>query len=75
MAGDDLTSFSLASCYEELAGVLALGEQLDVPLALAERVTELYGQALEHYGNADGELLGARFVTERAGVDLSARGG
>jgi 3-hydroxyisobutyrate dehydrogenase len=75
MAGDDLTSFSLARCYEELAGVLALGEQLDVPLALAERVTELYGQALEHYGNADGELLGARFVTERAGVDLSARGG
>jgi 3-hydroxyisobutyrate dehydrogenase len=75
LRGDDLTSFSLARCYEELAGVLALGDQLDVPLALAERVTELYGEALDRYGDVDGELLAARLVTERAGVDLSAQGG
>jgi 3-hydroxyisobutyrate dehydrogenase len=70
MRGDDRTSFSLARCHEELAGVLALGEQLDVPLALAERVTELYAQALGRYGDIDGELLAARLVAERAGVDL-----
>jgi 3-hydroxyisobutyrate dehydrogenase len=75
LRGDDLTSFSLARCYEELAGVLALGDQLDVPLALAERVTELYGEALDRYGDVDGELLAARLVTERAGVDLSAQDG
>jgi 3-hydroxyisobutyrate dehydrogenase len=74
MRGDDLTSFSLARSYEELAGVMALGDQLDVPLALAERATELYAQALERYGDVDGELLAARMVAERAGVDLADEG-
>jgi 3-hydroxyisobutyrate dehydrogenase len=74
MRGDDLTSFSLARCHEELAGVLALGEHLGVPLALAERTTELYAQALERYGDVDGELLAARLVAERAGVDLAEEG-
>ena len=72
MTGDDLTSFSLARSHEELAGVLALGDQLDVPLALAERATELYAQALERYGDIDGELMAARLVAERASVDLAA---
>lgn len=72
MRGEDLTSFSLARCHEELEGVLALGLQLDVPLALAERVSDLYQQALERYGNVDGELLAARLVAERAGVNLDS---
>jgi 3-hydroxyisobutyrate dehydrogenase len=71
MRGDDLTTFSLARCHEELANVMVLGAQLDVPLALAGRATELYAQALERYGNVDGELLAARLVAERAGVDLA----
>jgi 3-hydroxyisobutyrate dehydrogenase len=74
MRGDDLTSFSLARSHEELAGVLALGDQLGVPLALAERATELYAQALERYGDVDGELMAARLVAERAGVDLAGEG-
>lgn len=74
MRGDDLASFSLARSHEELAGVLALGDQLHVPLALAERATELYAQALEHYGDVDGELLAARLVAQRAGVDLADEG-
>lgn len=68
LTGDDLTTFSLARCHRELADVLTLGEELDVPLALGERVTELYSQALERYGDIDGELLGARLVTERAAL-------
>jgi 3-hydroxyisobutyrate dehydrogenase len=71
MRGDKYDMFSLARCHEELAGVLALGKQLDVPLAVAERVTALYGDALERYGDADGELLAARLVAERAGVRFS----
>jgi 3-hydroxyisobutyrate dehydrogenase len=63
--------FSLARCHEELAGVLALGKQLDVPLPLTERVTELHARALERYGDIDGELLAARIVAERAGVRFS----
>ena len=71
MEGDDYEMFSLARCHEELAGVLALGEHLDVPLAVAERVAALYGDALERYGDADGELLAARLVAERAGVSFN----
>jgi 3-hydroxyisobutyrate dehydrogenase len=71
MRGDTYDMFSLARCHEELAGVLALGKQLHVPLAVAERVAALYGDALERYGDADGELLAARLVAERAGVRFS----
>ncbi len=74
MQGDSYEMFSLARCHEELTGVLALGDQLEVPLALAGRATELYAQALERYGDIDGELLAARLVAERAGVDLAAEG-
>jgi 3-hydroxyisobutyrate dehydrogenase len=72
MRGENYDMFSLARCHEELAGVLALGDQLDVPLPLTERVTELHAQALERFGNIDGELLAARMVAEQAGVDFSA---
>jgi 3-hydroxyisobutyrate dehydrogenase len=72
LAGDDLTSFSLARCCEELTSVLALGEELQVPLPVAAAVSEVHRRALEHYGDLDGELLGARLVAERAGVDLTA---
>ena len=72
LEGDDLTSFSLARCCEQLASVLALGDELAVPLQLAEVVSEVHRRALAHYGEVDGELLGARFVAARAGVSLSA---
>jgi 3-hydroxyisobutyrate dehydrogenase len=72
LAGDDLTSFSLARCCEELASVLAVGEELEVPLPVAAAVSEVHRRALEHYGDVDGELLGARWVAERAGVVLTA---
>jgi 3-hydroxyisobutyrate dehydrogenase len=72
LRGDDLTSFSLARCCEELGSVLAMGDELAVPMELAAVVASVHGQALEHYGEVDGELLGARFVAERAGVSLGA---
>ena len=68
--GDDLTSFSLARCCEELSSVLRLGDELDVPLELAGLVSDLHRRALVHYGDVDGELLGARLIAERAGVKL-----
>jgi 3-hydroxyisobutyrate dehydrogenase len=71
MRGDNYDMFSLARCHEELSGVLALGEQLDVALPLTARVTELHATALERYGDIDGELLAARMVAEDAGVDFS----
>ena len=71
LRGDDMSSFSLARCCEQLASVLALGEELAVPLELAAVVSGLHARALERYGDLDGELLGARYVAERAGVNLS----
>ncbi|HEY3727849.1 MAG TPA: NAD(P)-dependent oxidoreductase [Solirubrobacteraceae bacterium] len=72
--GDNLTSFSLARCLEELASVQALGRELGVELDLISAVTDVHRSALRHYGDVDGELLGARWVAERAGVELE-RGG
>lgn len=68
--GDDLTAFSLARCCEELSSVLELGDDLGAPLELVSVVAGVHVAALERYGDVDGELLGARFVGERAGVDL-----
>ena len=71
LTGDDLTSFALTRCCEQLEAVLALAEQLAVPVELASVVDQVHRQALAHYGGVDGELLGARFVAERAGVTFS----
>jgi 3-hydroxyisobutyrate dehydrogenase len=70
LRGDDLAAFSLARCCGQLAAVLALGRELDVPLELAGVVAAAHERALERYGDVDGELLGARFVAERAGVTI-----
>jgi 3-hydroxyisobutyrate dehydrogenase-like beta-hydroxyacid dehydrogenase len=67
LAGDDLPAFSLGRCCEQLAAVLELGDELAVPLDVAAAVAAVHRQALERYGDVDGELLGARFVAERAG--------
>jgi 3-hydroxyisobutyrate dehydrogenase len=71
LRGDDLTSFSLARCCEQLGAVLALGEALGVPLELGAQVAALHEQALAHFGDVNGELLAARLVAQRAGVDFS----
>ncbi len=70
MRGDDLTTFPLARCLAELSDVLSLGVQHEVSLALGERVTEIYDEALKHFGDVDGELLAARWVIEQAKVEF-----
>jgi 3-hydroxyisobutyrate dehydrogenase len=72
--GDDLASFSLARCCEELSSVLNLADEQGVSLELAELVSELHRRALAHYGDVDGELLGARLISDRAGVSLRRDG-
>jgi len=70
LTGDDLASFSLARVCKELTTVLKLGDEFDVPLELAGLIADIHRRALAHYGDVDGELLGARFLSERAGVNL-----
>lgn len=68
--GDDLASFSLARSCEQLTTLLKLGNALDAPLELTALIEDIHRRALARYGDVDGELLGARFVSERAGVSL-----
>jgi 3-hydroxyisobutyrate dehydrogenase len=72
MAGDNKAAFSLARSRDELTAVTEMAAELDVPLLLGDRVAEVYGQALERYGDVLGELLGARLAADRAGVDFDA---
>jgi 3-hydroxyisobutyrate dehydrogenase len=68
--GDDLTTFPLSGCCRELTDVLTLADENDVPLDVIRAVRQIHELALDRYGDVDGELLGARLVAERAGVDL-----
>jgi 3-hydroxyisobutyrate dehydrogenase len=70
LEGDDLATFSLGRCCEELDALLTTAGELDVPLEVISTVASLHSDALARYGDVDGELLGARLVAERAGVDL-----
>jgi 3-hydroxyisobutyrate dehydrogenase len=74
LRGDDMTTFALARCVEELDGVLDLARGFGADLPLAQRVTEVYADALRHYGDADGELLAARLVAERLDVRFGDAG-
>jgi 3-hydroxyisobutyrate dehydrogenase len=71
LRGDDLTTFALAGCVEELAGLLDLAGSRGLEMPVAEGVTAIYTEALRRYGDVDGELLAARLVAERLGVDFA----
>ena len=73
LAGDDLTSFALARCSQQLDSVVAFGDELAVALDVTAAVAAVHRAALARYGDVDGELLGARFVAERAGVQFAPR--
>jgi len=70
LRGENLPSFSLARCCDQLSAVLGMGERLAVELTVARAVTDVHRQALAHYGGVDGELLGARWVADRAGISF-----
>jgi 3-hydroxyisobutyrate dehydrogenase len=70
LRGDYLTTFGIKGCYDELAAVTALARDAGVPFALSDLVTDHYRQAVEQFGDADGELLVARLLEERAGTTL-----
>jgi 3-hydroxyisobutyrate dehydrogenase len=70
LSGDDPTSFSFSRINDQLATVLRFGEELAVPLDVAAVVHDIHRKALAYYGSSDSELLAARFISERAGVQL-----
>jgi 3-hydroxyisobutyrate dehydrogenase-like beta-hydroxyacid dehydrogenase len=70
LEGDEMPWFALARCTEQLGSLAAFADELAVPTDLLEAIREVHAAALEHYGDVDGELLGAQFVAERAGVSF-----
>ena len=66
--GDDMPWFALSRCAEQLRSLGDLADELSVPAQLLSTVSEIHDAALGRYGDVDGELLGARFAAERAGV-------
>jgi 3-hydroxyisobutyrate dehydrogenase len=70
LEGDYMRSFPLDRCSEELASVIALADELDVPHELSSAVDRIYLHALERYGPVDGELLAVSLLEEQAGVRL-----
>lgn len=69
--GDEMPWFALARCTEQLRSLAAFADEWAVRTDVLDAVREVHSAALEQYGDVDGELLGARFVAERAGVRLS----
>jgi 3-hydroxyisobutyrate dehydrogenase-like beta-hydroxyacid dehydrogenase len=66
--GDDMPWFSLGRCAEQLHSLAAFADELSVPAGVLDAVRDVHAAALAHYGEVDGELLGARFAAERGGV-------
>ncbi len=75
VAGNDLAAFELSRCCDQLTALLAVGAELAVPLELVAATADIHRHALQHYGDLDGELLGARWVAERAGVRFGGDAG
>jgi 3-hydroxyisobutyrate dehydrogenase-like beta-hydroxyacid dehydrogenase len=72
LGGDTMPWFALARCTEQLHSLSAFADQLGVPTDTLDAVRDVHAVALTHYGDVDGELLGARWVAERAGVSFGA---
>jgi len=73
LAGDYLENFGIDRCVEELEVLVHLAARKDVPFELSATVTRLYHDALDRFGAIDGELLAAKLLEQRAGVQLRAQ--
>jgi 3-hydroxyisobutyrate dehydrogenase len=71
LAGDYLPSFGLDRVVEELDSLARLAETAGVPWPVSEKVAEVHRQALAHFGDEDGELLGAAWLEHAAGRRLA----
>jgi len=70
LAGDYLEDFGLGRVVEELDTLVGLAERTGSPFELSGLVTRLHREALERFGQVDGELLVARLLELRAGRSL-----
>lgn len=70
LAGDDMATFGLRECVDELDILTALASVHRTPFEVSSVVARLHHEALERYGPVDGELMVARLLEERGGTVL-----
>ena len=70
LAGDDMATFGLRECVDELDILTALASVHRSPFEVSSVVARLHHEALERYGPVDGELMVARLLEERGGTVL-----
>jgi hypothetical protein len=58
---------------EELDSLERMAESAGTPWSVSKRVTEVHRSALTHFGDVDGELLGAAWLEHLAGHTLADR--
>ena len=73
-AGHYDPSFSVALCLKDLGLTTELARDIGVPVALTEKVEELFGDAKTAYGGDAPELTVVKLVEDAAGVSLRAEG-
>lgn len=71
LAGDYLPAFGLARVVEELDSLARMADSAGTPWSVSKRVAEVHRDALAHFGNVDGELLGAAWLEHLAGHTLA----
>jgi len=71
LAGDYLPTFGLARVVEELDSLARMADSAGTPWSVSKGVAEVHRQALAHFGDVDGELLGAAWLEHLAGRTLA----
>jgi 3-hydroxyisobutyrate dehydrogenase len=70
LTGDALPAFALNRCAGQLRTLEQLADDLAVRADVLAAVARIHVDAAARYGDVDGELLGARFAAERAGIQF-----
>jgi 3-hydroxyisobutyrate dehydrogenase-like beta-hydroxyacid dehydrogenase len=70
LAGDDLVTFGLKECVDELDILISLADRHGTPFEVSSAITRIHHEALARFGPVDGELMVARLLEERSGIEL-----
>jgi 3-hydroxyisobutyrate dehydrogenase-like beta-hydroxyacid dehydrogenase len=71
LAGDYLPTFGLDRVVEELDSLARMADSAGTPWSVSEHVAAVHRDALAHFGDVDGELLGVAWLEHLAGRNLS----
>jgi len=70
LTGDDMATFGLRECVDELDILTELADIHRSPFEVSSVITRLHHEALERFGPVDGELMVARLLEDRSGSVL-----